>query len=279
MPELPEVETVRLTLRPAIGARVTGFWSSGQPLRLARPIEAARLKRATVGAVIEDVRRWGKYLLIDLVDRPGVVLIHLGMSGRLRLHAAREPRAPHTHVVWRLAGGRQLRFADPRRFGVVALAERGREREHPALAVLGPDPLTGEVSGADLFAMSRTSGQPLKTFLLDQSRIAGIGNIYASEALWAAGIHPGLRAHKLTRTRADALARAVRQVLEHALTRGGTSLRDFVDADGRAGENAEFLRVYDRAGESCPRPGCRGAVRRVVTQGRATFFCPTCQQR
>ncbi|HLU66722.1 MAG TPA: bifunctional DNA-formamidopyrimidine glycosylase/DNA-(apurinic or apyrimidinic site) lyase [Kofleriaceae bacterium] len=280
MPELPEVETVRRTLEPAVGRRVRGVWTSGLPLRLNRPVDRAGLARAATGAVIAGVRRRGKYLLIDLAGRDRLILVHLGMSGRLRIVPARAPRAPHTHVVLSLTGGRELRYSDPRRFGLVDLAPAGgREREHPSLAVLGRDPLVERVTGAFLHEAARRSRQTMKSILLDQGIVAGVGNIYASEALWLAGVPPTLRGVRLDRARADALARAIRAVLRRALERGGTSLRDFVDADGVAGENADYLRVYGRAGAPCPRRACSGRIRRTVIQGRATFHCPACQRR
>jgi formamidopyrimidine-DNA glycosylase len=278
VPELPEVETVRRTLEPAIGRRVLGVWTSGLPLRLGRPVDRRGLERAAAGALIAAVRRRGKYLIIDFSGEREVVLVHLGMSGRLRLVARTAPRAPHTHVVFRLEGASDLRYSDPRRFGMVAVAPGGgREREHPSLAVLGRDPLLERVTGAFLHQAARHSRQTMKAILLDQGIVAGIGNIYASEALWLACVRPTTRGYQLDRARADRLARALSQVLRHALRRGGTSLRDFVDADGVAGENAEYLRVYDRTGEVCPRRGCSGRIRRTVMQGRATFHCPRCQ--
>ncbi|GAB4563434.1 MAG: bifunctional DNA-formamidopyrimidine glycosylase/DNA-(apurinic or apyrimidinic site) lyase [Haliangiales bacterium] len=282
MPELPEVETVRQTLAPARGQRVTAVWTSGKPLRLNQPVPAAALADAARGRRVEDIRRLGKYLLLDFAGADRSMLVHLGMSGRLRLMDTATPRPAHTHVALGLEGGkdaRELRFSDPRRFGVVDVVERGREREHPALARLGVDPLLGEVTGALLYDASRGVRRNLKLFLLDQHVIAGVGNIYASEALWLARIRPTLEARKLSRPRAELLAQAVREVLEHALDRGGTSLRDFVNADGREGENAPYLKVYDRDGVPCPRPECDRKIRRTVLQGRSTYHCPGCQRR
>jgi formamidopyrimidine-DNA glycosylase len=280
MPELPEVETVRRTLEPALGRRVTGVWTSGLPLRMNQPVDRDGLERAAVGAVLGAVSRHGKYLMLEFEKRSELVLVHLGMSGRLRLVPGVEPSAPHTHVVFALDGPRQIRYSDPRRFGLVAVAPGGeRRREHPALAELGRDPLLERVGGAFLHETARRSKQVIKTILLDQSILAGVGNIYACEALWLARVMPTVRGHKLTRVQWNELARAVRAVLRLALTRGGTSLRDFVDADGMEGENAEYLRVYGREGELCVRRGCGGRIRRVVIQGRATFYCPRCQRR
>jgi formamidopyrimidine-DNA glycosylase len=274
VPELPEVETVRRTLAPAIGARITGLGTSGKPLHMGRPMPVAALRRGLVDRRIIAVRRIGKYLLVD-VDGGAALLVHLGMSGRFRLVGGGTPVAAHTHLVLPLDDGRQLRFTDPRRFGQIDLVRRGAEREHPSLAVLGRDPLLEGIPGPWLHEQARRRTVTLKSLLLDQSVIAGIGNIYASEALWRVRIRPTRRARRLGAADAAALAKAVRAVLEHALSRGGTSLRDFVDADGHQGDNAEYLKVYGRQGEPCPR--CRTTIRRSVIQGRATYFCPTCQ--
>lgn len=277
MPELPEVETVRRTLEPVVGAVVESVWSSGKPLHMNRPVDTRAIRRAAVGGRFESVRRIGKYLLLDFVDRPRSLVVHLGMTGRLRLVAGKAERAPHTHLVWSLAGGRQMRYSDIRRFGQVLVCDRDDERAHPALSKLGVDPLVDELSGDELYDSLRRRTIAVKALLLDQSVLAGVGNIYASEALWRAQIRPTVRANRLSKPRARALQRAVVDVLEHALTHGGTSLRDFVDADGTQGEHSEYLQVYDREGAVCPRRGCKGLIRRKVIQGRATFYCPRCQ--
>jgi len=290
MPELPEVETVRRTLTPAIGARIEGVWDSGKPLHMQRKPPRAKL-RALVGATITGVRRHGKYLLVDVdhpadtvarprgrssagAERPQALLVHLGMTGRFCIVAKGVPRAPHTHLVLDL-GTRELRFTDARRFGQLDVVERAKERAHPALAVLGPDALVDGVDADALVAAARRRKTPLKAFILDQSVIAGVGNIYASEALWRAKLRPTKRAHKLTAANAKRLAAAIKETLENALENGGTTLSDFVNANGAEGENAEYLWVYDRAGEPCPR--CKTPIKRAVHQGRATYYCPTCQ--
>jgi formamidopyrimidine-DNA glycosylase len=229
---------------------------------------------ALVGHRITDIRRHGKYLLVDF-DRGVTMLVHLGMTGRVLVVAADTPRAKHTHVVLRLIDGRELRFVDARRFGQIDVLERSREAEHPALAVLGPDPIVDGIDVAALHAQAKRRNTTLKAFVLDQSVLAGVGNIYASEALWRAKLRPSARARGLSAAAAARLAAAIREVLEHALTKGGTSLRDFVDASGTQGENADYLWVYGRAGEPCPR--CKARIRRTVHQGRATYYCPTCQ--
>lgn len=274
MPELPEVETVRRTIAPAVGARIVSVSHSGKPLRLGRPMPFAAIAKALTGRRITGVRRHGKYLLVD-VEGDHALIVHLGMSGRFRLFGKHAPVPAHTHLTLVLDDGREIRFTDPRRFGQIDLVRRGAEREHPSLAVLGRDPLEEGITGAWLHEQARRRTVSLKSFLLDQSVIAGVGNIYASEALWRVRIRPTRRARKLGAAEAKALARAVKYVLEHALDKGGTSLRDFVDADGVEGDNYEYLKVYGRAGAPCPR--CRTAIRRTVIQGRATFFCPTCQ--
>ena len=272
MPELPEVETVRRTLAPAVGGRIASVWTSGMGLHMARRPPRAKLQKL-VGARITTVRRHGKYLLLD-TDHAASILVHLGMTGRLRIHGAADPRAPHTHVVLGLDRG-ELRFVDARRFGQVDVVAHGEERAHPALAVLGPDALDEALDGAAVLAAARDKRTTLKAFVLDQSVIAGVGNIYASEALWRAKLSPTTRTHTLTARAARRLAGAIREVLERALENGGTTFSDFVAADGKAGENAEYLWVYDRAGQPCRR--CRTPIERTVLQGRATYYCPTCQ--
>ncbi|MCX5747731.1 MAG: bifunctional DNA-formamidopyrimidine glycosylase/DNA-(apurinic or apyrimidinic site) lyase [Proteobacteria bacterium] len=272
MPELPEVETVRRTLEPAIGARISSAWCSGLGLHMGRKPPLRKL-RALVGATITGLRRHGKYLLLD-TDRPQSILAHLGMTGRLRIVPASEPRVPHTHVVIGL-GARDLRYIDARRFGQFDVVERATESAHPALAELGPDPITDGLDPEALHALARTKRTTVKAFILDQGVIAGVGNIYASEALWRAQLRPTLRTHKLTAKTTKALIAAIQEVLRRAIENNGTSLRDFVDADGSAGSNWEYLWVYDRLDKPCPR--CKTSIRRAVHQGRATYYCPTCQ--
>jgi len=272
VPELPEVETVRRTLAPAVGSTISDVWDSGMGLHMQRRPPRRKL-RALVGAQIVGVRRHGKYLLVD-TDREESLLVHLGMTGRFCIHPKAAPRTAHTHVVLGL-GTRELRFVDPRRFGQVDVFPRASERAHPALAVLGPDALNELIDPSMFLAAARARRTTLKAFVLDQSVLAGVGNIYASEALWRAGLRPTRRTGKLTAAGAKRLVEAIREVIDNALLNGGTTLSDFVAADGKAGENAEYLWVYDRAGQPCPR--CQTAIRRSVLQGRATYFCPTCQ--
>ncbi|HEY1554593.1 MAG TPA: bifunctional DNA-formamidopyrimidine glycosylase/DNA-(apurinic or apyrimidinic site) lyase [Kofleriaceae bacterium] len=273
MPELPEVETVRRTLAPAIGAKVVAVWDSGKGLHMRRKPPRALL-RTLVGASVTAIRRHGKYLLVDF-DTARTLLVHLGMTGRFLVVPEATPRPKHTHVVLWLDDGRELRFIDARRFGQIAVLDSARAHEHEALASLGPDPLEHGIDVTALLARAKSKKTTLKAFVLDQTVIAGVGNIYASEALWRAKLRPSTRSNKLTAASAARLAKAIDDVLAHALDKGGTSLRDFVDATGTAGENAEYLLVYGRAGEPCAR--CKTPIRRTVHQGRATYYCPTCQ--
>jgi len=273
MPELPEVETIVRGLDPVLrGRRVEAVWGSGLPLHLNRAVDLRALRAVAVAQTIRRVRRRGKYLLVETGATDGVV-IHLGMTGRLRVQPAGAARAPHTHVVLALKGGDELRFADARRFGWV---EAGRPLAAvAALQALGPDPLS-ELDAPALAAALATSRAPVKAFLLDQRRVAGLGNIYVAEALFRAGVHPATPARRVAR-RAPALLDAIRASLEGGIARRGTTLRDYVDADGMQGDNASALLVYGREGEPCPT--CGAAIRRRVDAARATFFCPKCQRR
>jgi formamidopyrimidine-DNA glycosylase len=269
------VETIVRGLAPRLpGRRVESVWSSGERLHLRRKVDVAGLRAVTVGRTIAGVRRVGKFILIDVDGaRDTGVLIHLGMTGRLRVEAADAARVRHTHVAFRLAGGDELRFVDARRFGWV---QPGRPfAASPALAHLGPDPLTALDAPALAAALAGVRAS-IKAFLMDQRRIAGLGNIYVAEALFRAGIHPAARAGR-TRGQAPALLAAIRAALAGGIARRGTTLRDYVDADGRSGDNAAALLVYGRAGEPCSRCGAR--IKRRVDAGRSTFFCPGCQRR
>jgi formamidopyrimidine-DNA glycosylase len=273
MPELPEVETVVRTLRPQIvGRPIRSLWTSGHSLRMARKLDHARLRETSVGATIRAVRRRGKYILVDLDSGRGV-LVHLGMTGRLTVADEREPRVKHTHVVWSLPRKRELRFVDPRRFGwVQAAADLDGLAE---IRALGPDPLD-ELDAEKLAQLLAASRASIKTFLLDQHRLAGLGNIYVCEALFRARIHPRVQAHR-ARGKAAVLVSAIRETLEIGISNCGTSFRDFVDATGAPGKNMDALLVYGRAGEACT--ACGAGVQRIVDAGRSTFYCARCQKR
>jgi formamidopyrimidine-DNA glycosylase len=278
VPELPEVETVVRTLRPMlVGERIRGVWWSGMPLRMVKAPDLAALERVCAGGRVSAVRRRAKYILVDVSDgrgRPrGGVVVHLGMSGRLGIAAASVERAKHTHVVFVLGDGRELRFTDPRRFGWVGAA--AVLDDLPELSALGPDPLT-ELDTQGLAAALATSSTPVKAFLLDQKRVAGLGNIYVCEALFRAGVHPTTPARRV-KARAAALMKGIREALELGIANRGTTLRDYVDAWGAEGNNASSLLVYGREGEACK--VCGSAIVRRVDAGRSTFFCARCQRR
>jgi formamidopyrimidine-DNA glycosylase len=274
VPELPEVETVRRSLAPyLVGKRVVGV--EARRIRLREGISPASWHGRFRGVAIVGLDRRGKYLLLHAEGAIGV--FHLGMSGRIVLCRPEEPRAPHTHLVLRMDNRLEVRFVDPRRFGV-ALALRPEElRSHPGLARLGPDPLSAEMDDALVRAAAR-SRAPIRSVLLDQKVLAGLGNIYANEALARAGISPLRRARSISGKRISALASGIRTVLGEALEAGGTTLRDggFVNASGDGGYFAVRLVVYGREGEPCFR--CDTRIRRRALTGRSVFYCPRCQR-
>ncbi|MDZ3823186.1 MAG: bifunctional DNA-formamidopyrimidine glycosylase/DNA-(apurinic or apyrimidinic site) lyase [Pseudoxanthomonas sp.] len=270
MPELPEVETTRRGIAPHVtGARVTRVLLRVPALRW--PIPAA-LAEGLPGQRIHGVRRRAKYLLLD-ADR-GSVLLHLGMSGVLRVLPAGLPAARHDHADIELAGGRMLRLTDPRRFGCLLWQPAGQT--HPLLAALGPEPLSGDFDGDHLWRASRGRSVAVKSFVMDQAVVVGVGNIYAAEALFRAGIHPLRAAGRVSRDRYAALADAIRDILAHAIERGGTTLRDFLDPDGAPGYFEQELAVYGRGGAPCRR--CRRPLREVRLGNRASCYCPSCQR-
>jgi formamidopyrimidine-DNA glycosylase len=276
VPELPEVETVVRSLRGhLVGASLGRLWWSQLPLRLGRPPDLRTIRRLSVGARVAAVRRRGKYVILDLADAAavrGAVVVHLGMTGRLHVVKADAPRAAHTHLVWKVGEDRDLRFLDPRRFGWVGAARDLTTL--PELALLGPDPLS-ELQPPALVEALAASRAPIKSFLLDQRRIAGLGNIYVCEALFRARVAPVSPANRV-RGRAAALFDGIRAALEQGIANRGTTLRDYVDADGEPGENAAALLVYGREGQPCL--VCRTPIVRRVDAGRSTFFCPRCQR-
>jgi formamidopyrimidine-DNA glycosylase len=270
MPELPEVETTRRGLAPHLVGRTVTALDIRQP-RLRWPIPAA-LRKNLPGQRIDAVERRAKYLLVH--TRAGSALLHLGMSGSLRVLPAMTPVGAHDHVDWRLDSNRVLRFTDPRRFGSQLWQPIGKV--HPLLAGLGPEPLGDDFDGDRLWERSRGRSAAVKTFLMDQAIVVGVGNIYASEALFGAGIHPKRAAGSVSRARYARLADEVKRVLTHAITRGGTTLRDFLDPDGVPGYFEQELFVYGRDGKACK---VCGTEIQVVTLGqRSTFYCPQCQR-
>jgi formamidopyrimidine-DNA glycosylase len=270
MPELPEVETIRRGLALKISGRRIVRAELRRP-DLRRPFPLALAKRLD-GARIGALGRRGKYILIEL-DSDGLLLLHLGMSGRLTVGSAALPSAPHDHVVLTLDDGTVVRFNDSRRFGLIDYLKRGGEAQHPLLAGLGREPLEPGFDGTYLGAALAGKLTPIKAALLDQRIVAGLGNIYACEALFRAGLSPRRLARSIGPSRAARLASAIQTVLTEAIAAGGSSLRDYVQADGALGYFQHRWAVYGHEGDPCPGCDCGGGVRRIVQSGRSTFFC------
>ncbi len=280
MPELPEVETVMRGLNARLEGRVIARAEARRPdLRWALPPGlVARLN----GARVLGFRRRGKYMLMRLAGGDSV-LLHLGMSGRMSITPARPsaPVLPHEHIALETDDGWRIGFVDPRRFGMVDLVRTDAEDEHRLLAGLGPEPLDPAFTSEVLSAALAGKRTPIKAALLDQGIVAGLGNIYVSEALFRAGISPRRLATSVVGERARRLVPAIKETLTEAIAAGGSSLRDYVQPDGALGYFQHAWKVYGREGEKCERcpgpPGCAG-VRRIVQSGRATFYCPPTQR-
>lgn len=296
MPELPEVETVRRGLQPVLeGARLVKVEARRPDLRFPFP---ERFSERLTGKTVTALGRRAKYLTMHIENGP-VLICHLGMSGSFRVEAAegsdipgdfhheRSKSAAHDHVVFDVvsAKGERCRviFNDPRRFGFMLFAE-GAPDTHPMLAGLGIEPTGNALDGPLLASLLKDRRSPLKAALLDQRLIAGLGNIYVAEALWRAGLSPLREAGtiagsaKKAKEQSARLAEAIRSVIADAIAAGGSSLRDYVQADGSLGYFQHSFAVYDREGEPCPKPGCRGHIERIVQSGRSTFYCRTCQR-
>jgi len=268
MPELPEVETVRRTLLPLVGDTVARV--EVREHRLRQPI-AADLAVRLRGRRIEGVERHAKYLLFQLSEGE-CMLAHLGMTGSLVIQASASEPQKHDHVVLGLSSGRELVFNDPRRFGLLKLGQRGDFME---LHRIGRDPLSELPSAAELRTLCKGRKKPVKNLLMDQQILGGIGNIYASEILFHAGVRPRRQAGRLSSREAERILQATRKVLGNAVRLGGSSISDYRDADGKPGYFQIQHRVYDRRGQPCRR--CGAIIRRIVMAGRSTFYCPTCQ--
>jgi formamidopyrimidine-DNA glycosylase len=276
MPELPEVETVRRGLLPVLeGHRIVRVLQRRPDLRFPLP---ERFAERLLGRRVDRLDRRAKWLLLGLDDGM-VLMIHLGMSGRLLIHPAwPETLGTHDHVVLGTDTGAAIVFNDARRFGAMDLAGGNAIHLHPALAALGPEPLSDDFDGPVLGAALAGRATPLKAALLDQRTVAGLGNIYVCEALWAAGLSPFRQASTVTAAEARRLATAIRTTLERAVAAGGSSLRDYVQASGELGYFQKEWAVYGREGEDCRKPRCRGVVARTAQSGRSTFHCPVCQR-
>lgn len=270
MPELPEVETTRRGIEPHTLNQSVKAVIVRQP-RL-RWIVPADLSDCLVGQKFKSVRRRGKYLLLEV--SVGTLIVHLGMSGSLRVLMANISPEKHDHVDIVLSNGFALRYRDPRRFGAILWTEHEPE-QHKLLASLGPEPLSEAFDGNALYQRSRNRRQAIKTFIMDSHVVVGVGNIYASEALFRAGIHPNRAAGKISKQRYHLLAEQVRQVLSEAIQQGGTTLRDFVNEQGKPGYFQQTLNVYGRAGKDCIH--CAQAIRVTKIGQRSSFYCPNCQ--
>lgn len=270
MPELPEVETTRLGLLPRLQGRTLQRMVVRNP-RLRWPVPKD-LEKRLAGRTLRALSRRGKYLLFDF---GGVTqIVHLGMSGSLRFAGADEPAALHDHVDWLFDDGSTLRLRDPRRFGAVLWTDDAAS--HPLLAHLGPEPLTSAFDAAYLHAQCQRRSAAIKQVIMDASVVVGVGNIYASESLFHAGIRPGTAARRLSRPACERLAASIKRVLAAAIAAGGSSLRDYVATDGELGYFQLQTRVYDREGLPCK--VCTTPIRRIVQGQRASFYCPQCQR-
>lgn len=283
MPELPEVETVRRGLAPAMEDVVIAKAEVNRP-DLRWPFPANMADRLT-GKRVLRLRRRSKYILADL-DSGETALIHLGMSGRMLVsgdplgqfvhdHPAAQK---HDHVVLHMENGARITFNDPRRFGAMDLLATDQAEAHPLLAAIGPEPFGNSFDEPYLIAALTNRKTPMKSALLDQKTVAGLGNIYVCEALFRSKIHPARPAWRVSKDRISRLVPIIRTVLSDAIESGGSSLRDFRQADGELGYFQHSFDVYGREGAPCRTPGCTSTIRRIVQSGRSTFYCPSCQR-
>jgi formamidopyrimidine-DNA glycosylase len=291
MPELPEVETVRLGLESALEGHAFARVIAKRP-DLRKPFPPRFAERLT-GRRILRLRRRAKYLLLDL-DNGETLIVHLGMSGRLTVHGPKASSRPgrfhnktpddgsgegkHDHVVFETDEGTRIVFTDHRRFGLMTIERTEAVPQHPLFKGLGPEPLDDAFTPAVLSAALKGKKTPIKSALLDQRVVAGIGNIYACEALFRARISPKRLAKTVAGARAEKLVPAVKAVLTDAIKAGGSSLRDYARADGELGYFQHHFAVYDREGNPCPGKDCSGTIKRIVQAGRSTFYCPSCQR-
>ncbi|MEF3048100.1 bifunctional DNA-formamidopyrimidine glycosylase/DNA-(apurinic or apyrimidinic site) lyase [Pseudotabrizicola sp. L79] len=283
MPELPEVETVRRGLEPVMtGQIIERAEVNRDGLRWPFP---PRMAERLTGARVVQLRRRSKYILADL-STGETALIHLGMSGRMLIsgvmqgsfHHDHPAPQKHDHVVLHMAGGARVTFNDARRFGAMDLLATETAESHPLLAVLGPEPLGNQFDEAYLKARLKGKASPIKSALLDQHLVAGLGNIYVCEVLFRAGISPKRQAGQISAARVAAMVPIIRQVLAEAIEAGGSSLRDYRQADGELGYFQHVFQVYDREGQPCLTPGCSASISRIVQSGRSSFYCPQCQR-
>lgn len=283
MPELPEVETVRRGLAPVMeGSVITKAEVNRPDLRWPFP---ERMAERLTGQDVKQLRRRSKYILVDLGSGESL-LVHLGMSGRMLISGdplgqfVHDHPAPekHDHVVFHMANGARITFNDPRRFGAMDLLDTATAERHKLLASIGPEPLGNNFHEAHLISALNGRNMPIKSALLDQQIVAGLGNIYVCEALYRAGLHPARKSGRISEGRIAALVPIIKEVLAEAIEAGGSSLKDFRQADGELGYFQHNFDVYGREGEPCNTPDCPKVIERIVQSGRSSFYCSQCQR-
>jgi len=278
MPELPEVETLIRGLQPTVeGRRLTSVETRRHDLRVPFP---ENFESRLTGRRVQRLWRRAKYIMADL-DGGETLVIHLGMSGRIQVYTPRDDigRGKHDHVVFDTDAPARIVFTDQRRFGLMTIVGTGSLESHKLFKDLGIEPLSRQFNASYLRGVLKGKKTPIKSALLDQRVIAGLGNIYACEALWRSRISPKRKAARLKAASIDVLARAIKEVLKEAVGAGGSSLRDHRKTNGELGYFQKTFAVYDREGQPCMRRGCAGTIKRIVQSGRSTFYCPSCQNR
>lgn len=277
MPELPEVETVMRGMAPVMeGVRLDKVRAFVPKLRVDIP---DLFEERFSGNRVTQLRRRSKYILIECEDGL-VAILHLGMSGRVSIHAAGSDmpdRAKHDHVTFLTERGDLIVFNDPRRFGLIVFSDTETIQDHALIKDIGPEPLGNSFDADHLWSRLKTRKSPIKTTLLDQKVVAGLGNIYVCEALWRAGIHPKRRADKVRKHETEKLVPIIRDVLNEAIAAGGSTLKDYAQVSGELGYFQHNFKTYGREGEACLADGCDGIIERIVQSNRSTFFCPICQ--
>ena len=271
MPELPEVETTRLGLLPLCqNLSISKVIVRNRKLRY--PIES-NFEIDCKGQVITDISRRSKYLKIQLEN--GIILVHLGMSGHLKVTPENTPIQKHDHVDIKLSNNTVIRYTDPRRFGMINFSTLS-DQQHPLLSHLGPEPLTNAFNGKYLYKICQGKKKPIKKMIMDNKVVVGVGNIYAQESLFLEGIAPLKPCYQLTQAKCQQLVARIKKVLRQAIKMGGTTLKDFQQVDGKPGYFAQKLYVYGRAGQTCPQ--CHTVIEKCIIESRTTAFCPNCQK-